>query len=53
MTSVWERSKTKPGAGAFCFFCGVRPAGPTVASLVSTILRGDESDQQEPELSAS
>jgi hypothetical protein len=51
--SETERSETKPGEGVFRFFFGVRPAGPTVASLVSTILRGDESDQQEPELDAS
>jgi hypothetical protein len=51
--SETERSETKPGKGAFCFFFGVRPAGPTVASIVSTVLRGDESDQHEPELGAS
>lgn len=54
----WERSETEPsetksGEGVFCFFFGVRPAGPTVASLVSTILRGDEPDQHKPELGAS
>ena len=28
--SETERSETKPGKGAFCFFFGVRPAGPSL-----------------------